>query len=80
MAKKSNPENDTRLPVRYLNPGAYIPGVPQCDMTAEQWAEVPAPLRTWALASGLYEVDADVTAPAADAAPASGEECEGCQQ
>lgn len=76
MAKK----NDTRLPVRYMNTGAYIPGVPQCDMTAEQWAELPAALRTWALASGLYEVDADVPAPVQAAAPASNEECEECQQ
>lgn len=76
MAKK----NESRLPVRYLDPGAYIPGVPQCDMTAEQWAELPTALRTLALASGLYEADADVPAPAADTAPASGEECEGCQQ
>ena len=75
MAKK----NDTSLPVRYLDPGAYIPGVPQCDMTAEQWGELPAALRTWALASGLYEVDADVPAPVQAAAPAN-EECEGCQQ
>lgn len=76
MAKKEN----VRLPVRYLNPGAYIPGVPQCDMTAEQWNELPAALRTLALASGLYEADAEIPAPAADAVPASGEECEGCQQ
>lgn len=76
MAKK----NDTRLPVRYLNPSAYVPGVPQCNMTAEQWAEVPPSLQAWALASGLYEVDAEIPAPTADAAPASGEECEGCQQ
>ena len=76
MAKK----NESRLPVRYLNPGAYIPGVPQCDMTAEQWAEVPVPLRSLALASGLYEVDAEIPAPVQAAAPASNEECEGCQQ
>ena len=76
MAKK----NDTSLPVRYLNSGAYIPGVPQCDMTAEQWNELPAALRTWALACGLYEVDAEIPAPAAAVAPASNEECEGCQQ
>ena len=76
MAKK----NDTSLPVRYLDPGAYIPGVPQCDMTAEQWNELPAALRTWALASGLYEVDADIPAPVQAAAPASNEECDGCQQ
>jgi len=76
MAKKNEP----RLPVRYLNPGAYIPGVPQCDMTAEQWAEVPVPLRSLALASGLYEVDAEIPAPVQAAAPASNEECEGCQQ
>ena len=76
MAKK----NESRLPVRYLDPGAYIPGVPQCDMTAEQWNELPAALRTWALASGLYEVDADVPAPVQAAAPASNEECEECQQ
>ena len=75
MAKK----NESRLPVRYLDPGAYIPGVPQCDMTAEQWGELPAALRTWALASGLYEVDADVPAPVQASAPAN-EECEGCQQ
>ena len=76
MAKK----NESRLPVRYLNPSAYIPGVPQCDMTAEQWAEVPLPLRSLALASGLYEVDAEIPAPVQAAAPASNEECEGCQQ
>lgn len=76
MAKK----NESRLPVRYLDPGAYVPGVPRCDMTAEQWAELPAALRTLALASGLYEVDAEIPAPAADTAPASNEECEGCQQ
>ena len=76
MAKK----NDTRLPVHYLNPSAYVPGVPQCDMTAEQWAELPAALRTLALDSGLYEVDADVPAPVQADAPASNEECEGCQQ
>ena len=76
MAKK----NESRLPVRYLDPGAYIPGVPQCDMTAEQWGELPAALRTWALASGLYEVDADVPAPVQASAPASNEECEECQQ
>lgn len=76
MAKKNEP----RLAVRYLNPNAYIPGVPQCDMTAEQWAEVPVTLRSLAVASGLYEVDAEIPAPAADAAPASEKECEGCQQ
>ena len=76
MAKK----NESRLPVRYLDPGAYVPGVPQCDMTAEQWAQLPAVAREWALASGLYEVDADVPAPVQADAPASNEECEGCQQ
>lgn len=76
MAKKNEP----RLPVRYLDPGAYIPGVPQCDMTAEQWAAVPAASQAWALASGLYEVDAEIPAPVQAAAPASNEECEGCQQ
>ena len=76
MAKK----NDTRLPVRYLDSDAYIPGVPQCDMTVEQWNELPAALRTLALNSGLYEADADVPAPAQADAPASNEECEGCQQ
>lgn len=76
MAKK----NESRLPVRYLNPSAYVPGVPQCDMTAEQWAELPAALRAWALTSELYEVDADVPAPVQADAPASNEECEGCQQ
>ena len=76
MAKK----NESRLPVRYLNPSAYIPGVPQCDMTAEQWAELPTALRTLALASGLYEADADVPAPVQAAAPASNEECVECQQ
>ena len=76
MAKK----NDTRLPVRYLDPNAYVPGVPQCNMTAEQWAELPTALRTLALASGLYEADADVPAPVQAAAPASNEECVECQQ
>ena len=76
MAKK----NESRLPVRYLNPSAYVPGVPQCDMTAEQWAELPTALRTLALASGLYEADADVLAPVQAAAPASNEECVECQQ
>ena len=76
MAKK----NESRLPVRCLDPGAYVPGVPQCDMTAEQWAQLPAVAREWALASGLYEVDADVPAPVQADAPASNEECEGCQQ
>lgn len=76
MAKKT----ESRLPVRYLDPGAYIPGVPQCDLTTEQWAELPAALRTLALDSGLYEVDADVPAPVQAETPASNEECEGCQQ
>ena len=79
MAKK---ETVITLPVRHLNPSAYVPGVPQCDMTAEQWMALPAPARAWALASGLYEVDAalpanDVETP--QATPANGE-CEPCQQ
>ena len=70
------------LPVRSLDPSAYVPGVPQCDMTAEQWMMLPAAVRAWALASGLYAVDANVPAASdesAQAAPANGE-CEPCQQ
>ena len=70
------------LPVRYLDPSAYVPGVPQCDMTAEQWMTLPAQVRAWALDSGLYKVDAALPAndvEAAQATPASGE-CEPCQQ
>ncbi len=70
------------LPVRYLDPSAYVPGVPQCDMTAEQWMALPAQVRAWALASGLYAVDADLPAEPAEAVqaqPANGE-CEPCQQ
>ena len=71
-----------RFPVRYVGIDAYVPGVPQCDMTAEQWMALPAQERAFALASGLYEVDAalpanDVETP--QATPANGE-CEPCQQ
>ena len=79
MAKK---ETVITLPVRYLNPSAYVPGVPQCDMTAEQWMALPAQVRAWALDSGLYEVDAALPAndvETAQATPANGE-CEPCQQ
>lgn len=71
-----------RLPVRYLNPDAYVPGAPRCDMTVDEWIALPAQVRAWALAAGLYEVDAAVPATvseSAQAAPASGE-CEPCQQ
>jgi len=79
MARK---DTVVTLPVRYLDPSAYVPGVPQCDLTAEQWTALPAQVRAWALASGLYAVDADLPADAAatvQAAPATGE-CEPCQQ
>jgi hypothetical protein len=76
------------LPVRYLNPGAYIAGVPRCDMDAQRWAEVPADLRALAVASGLYAVDEAALAaagaapePAQDVAQVDAQgECEGCQQ
>lgn len=71
------------LPVRYLDPSAYVPGVPQCDMATEQWMALPAQVRAWALASGLYAVDdaalSATVEESAQAEPASGE-CEPCQQ
>jgi hypothetical protein len=72
-----------RFPVRYVGVDAYVPGVPQCDMSVDQWMALPATVRAWALAGGLYEVDADLAAAtieeSAQVQPASGE-CEPCQQ
>ena len=44
----------------------YVPGVPQRDLTADEWEALPEALRKVAAAAGLYGADTD-TAEAKEA-------------
>ena len=43
------------MTIRYLGDGSqFFSGIPNRDMTAEEWLEIPEVLRAEAIASGLY--------------------------
>lgn len=49
--------NDERvIYAHYVGNGSYLPGLPACDMTREEWDIQPEDLRELALELGLYEV------------------------
>jgi len=44
--------------MRYVAPaGEFVPGLPACDLTDEEWAALPDDLRALALALALYRAD-----------------------
>ena len=43
--------------VLYVGNGAFRPGVPARDMTADEWTEVAADERTLCLSLGLYIIN-----------------------
>lgn len=43
-------------PVMYIGDGAYLIGVPACDMTLEEWERLPQAVRTLGVQLHLYQV------------------------
>lgn len=61
--------------IRYLGDGsAYVEGVPARDLTRDEWDRIRPALKALAIATGLYDVPAELSAsqdgaPQNDAAP-----------